>query len=485
MAATGFNDLVPEESFGIGLKLRWSVRIKEGDVDVGDTPMASYVTRGESVENEVESECGLNNEVEVESEVQVESDGEGDNEVEVESEDEGHMDHLSGDEYVEEEEEEEMGFGLEDSDEECMAEVNCRGLSDDEWHSDVLVSPQNSGSENESEDRPQPGPFQTYEKQKSMTDYKWEVGTVFADKAHFIEAIRTYVVHTGRALKYWSRSRFSYEAVCDSLDNNICEAFNSVIVLARGKPIITMLEEIRLYLMKRWATNRTKVAAMEFTICLKINTRLIKESNLSRYWIPSWYGRKLFEVRHTAVITNKFTVNLETKECSCRKWMISGIPCCHAIAAMNYCNEDPKNLIPSCFTRTTYEATYAAMIYPVNGQMLWEKTSFVDVLPPIIRKMPGRPKKKRKLEAWELTKDATQMNIGGHRKKCTICRKLGHNRSKCPLRPPITEPTCPSDSQTQQPNPQSPQPSQPTQESTTHSTPPIMRKKLPFKRRIN
>ncbi|XP_014499203.1 uncharacterized protein LOC106760254 [Vigna radiata var. radiata] len=173
--------------------------------------------------------------------------------------------------------------------------------------------------------------------------------------------------------RYWSRSRFTYEAVCDSMDNNICEAFNSVIVLARGKPIITMLEEIRLYLMKRWATNRTKVAAMEFTICPKINTKLMKESNLSKYWIPSWSGRKLFEVRHTVVITNKFTVDLESKECSCRKWMISGIPCCHAIAAMNYCNEDPKNFIPSCFTRTTYEATYAAMIYPVNGKLLWEK----------------------------------------------------------------------------------------------------------------
>ncbi|XP_014499589.1 uncharacterized protein LOC106760697 [Vigna radiata var. radiata] len=172
-------------------------------------------------------------------------------------------------------------------------------------------------------------------------------------------------------------------------------------------------------------------------------------------------------------------LNIKQVNIEAYKYLISIPP------AMNYCNEDPKKFIPSCFTRTTYEATYAAMIYPINGQMLWEKTSFVDVLPPVIRKMPGRPKKKRKLEAWELTKDATQMNIGGHRKKCTICRKLGHNRSKYPLHPPITEPTCPSDSQTQIPNLQSPQPPQPTQESSAHSTPPIMRKKLPFKRRMN
>jgi len=37
------------------------------------------------------------------------------------------------------------------------------------------------------------------------------------------------------------------------------EAFNSVIVDARGKPIIIVLKEIKLYLMKRWATKRKKV----------------------------------------------------------------------------------------------------------------------------------------------------------------------------------------------------------------------------------
>jgi len=32
------------------------------------------------------------------------------------------------------------------------------------------------------------------------------------------------------------------------------ETFNSVIVDARGKPIIIMLKDIRVYLMERWAT---------------------------------------------------------------------------------------------------------------------------------------------------------------------------------------------------------------------------------------
>ncbi|XP_017416509.2 uncharacterized protein LOC108327302 [Vigna angularis] len=191
--------------------------------------------------------------------------------------------------------------------------------------------------------------------------------------------------------RFWSRSRFTAQPMCDTLDNNITEAFNSVLIHVRGKPIIIMMEDIRLYLMKRWATNRSKVASMDFTICPKIKKRLQKECNLSRFWLPSWAAQKIFEVRHTSSVGNKFTVDLDTKECSCRKRMISGIPCCHAIAAMNYCNVHPENFIPTCFRRSTYEEVYASIIFPLNGPQLWQTTDFNDVLPPLIRKLPGRP----------------------------------------------------------------------------------------------
>jgi len=34
-----------------------------------------------------------------------------------------------------------------------------------------------------------------------MVEYKWDVGTYFADKAKFIDVIRTYGVHCGQRLK--------------------------------------------------------------------------------------------------------------------------------------------------------------------------------------------------------------------------------------------------------------------------------------------
>jgi len=74
--------------------------------------------------------------------------------------------------------------------------------------------------------------------------------------------------------RYWSRSKFTMQTKCDTLVN-MSEAFNNVIAHARTKPIITMLEEIRLYIMKRWSKNRSKVKKYEGEIYPKIRTRLV------------------------------------------------------------------------------------------------------------------------------------------------------------------------------------------------------------------
>lgn len=66
------------------------------------------------------------------------------------------------------------------------------------------------------------------------------------------------------------------------------EAFNSVIVGARQKPIVTMLEDIRIYLMERWATNRQKIASYKGSILPIIKKRLEKESEMTNYWMTRY-----------------------------------------------------------------------------------------------------------------------------------------------------------------------------------------------------
>lgn len=59
---------------------------------------------------------------------------------------------------------------------------------------------------------------------------------------------------------YWSRAFFKDERKCDILLNNLCESFNSFILLARDKPILTMLERIRMDMMVR---NANRMVACE------------------------------------------------------------------------------------------------------------------------------------------------------------------------------------------------------------------------------
>ncbi|XP_022642548.1 uncharacterized protein LOC111242617 [Vigna radiata var. radiata] len=221
--------------------------------------------------------------------------------------------------------------------------------------------------------------------------------------------------------RYWSQ--------CDTLVNNMSEAFNNVLVDSRSKPIISMLEDIRVYIMKRWAANKTKMTQYHASICPKVWNRFQKESSLGRYWLPRWSREKLFEVMHISEFGNQFVVNVDTMDYTCRKWAINGIPCAHAITSMKFVTINAEDYITHWFRKSTYEETYNSIIYPINGQHIWEVTPYSDILPPKKKRMPGRPKKKQRLEDWELKKNDSELRKGGQRKKCGICKELGHNKN--------------------------------------------------------
>jgi len=57
----------------------------------------------------------------------------------------------------------------------------------------------------------------------------------------------------------WCKYAFSHYLKCDILMNNLSESFKSTILVARDKPIITMCEWIRMYIMNRFTTLRNKL----------------------------------------------------------------------------------------------------------------------------------------------------------------------------------------------------------------------------------
>lgn len=72
----------------------------------------------------------------------------------------------------------------------------------------------------------------------------------------------------------WSRAFFTTDKACDAVENGISECFNALIVEARKKPIINMLEDIRVGLMERMQKMREKHDNWTDELCPNIRKKL-------------------------------------------------------------------------------------------------------------------------------------------------------------------------------------------------------------------
>ena len=95
-----------------------------------------------------------------------------------------------------------------------------------------------------------------------------------------------------------------------------------------------------------------------------------------------WNGEVGFEVTNIYNHSNKHTVNLQNKSCTCREWDLLGIPCQHALAAINNNNESPEHYISHWYTKSTYMKAYSHSIQPVPGKMHWPETGKERIEPP-------------------------------------------------------------------------------------------------------
>ena len=122
-----------------------------------------------------------------------------------------------------------------------------------------------------------------------------------------------------------------------------------------------------------------------------------------------------------------FTVDLATACCSCRKLNIIGIPCAHAISCIVFNRQDVEQYVHPCYHVSTYKVCYEPIITPINWQNIWRPSGVTPVQPPIKRRPPGRPKKKRTREPNEPT-SGKRAYIS---KQCKACGKLWYNRRSC------------------------------------------------------
>ncbi|BBH05959.1 hypothetical protein Prudu_017494 [Prunus dulcis] len=228
-----------------------------------------------------------------------------------------------------------------------------------------------------------------------------------------------------RAAAHWSRSHFSTVPKCDILLNNLCECFNAAILEARDKPIVTLLERIRTYLMLRMARLRETVWPHE--VGPRIFGIVEKNSIESGHCIASYAGGGKYQVN--SMLGAMFVVDLERHTCTCRKWDLSGIPCPHALASIAKSEHSPLDFVHALYKRPAYDRAYEGYISPMPSQAYWRKTGHVPIKPPVYRIGPNLA---RNREADEIPKGATKLKRYGIVITCRNCGQEGHNFAGCP-----------------------------------------------------
>lgn len=82
--------------------------------------------------------------------------------------------------------------------------------------------------------------------------------------------------------KSWSRAFLETGRDCDAVENGISECFNAVLVDARRKSIINMLEDIRVYMMERMKKMKDKAEVWVDGICPNIRKKVEAIKDLHR-----------------------------------------------------------------------------------------------------------------------------------------------------------------------------------------------------------
>ena len=120
----------------------------------------------------------------------------------------------------------------------------------------------------------------------------------------------------------------------------------------------------------------------------------------------------------------RHTVDLEKRECSCRRWQISGLPCLHAITSIRG-GHKIEHYIHDYYSVQHFNNAYKTRVPTMTDKKQWPEVDVgFHLFPPVLKKASGRPREKRIKPAHE--------SISRKRHKYKECKEYGHMMKTCP-----------------------------------------------------
>jgi len=226
----------------------------------------------------------------------------------------------------------------------------------------------------------------------------------------------------------WARSKFSTTSKCDYVTNNIAETFNSWIREEKSLPVLDLMDKIRQLIMERFCTRRQLASKLSgFKVLPHVMKELHNKSRNLKYTIHR-SGLMVGEVGgvNKDLVPWRFIVDLEKKECTCRGWQLTGLPCVHAIAYIGTRRVELEDFVDPYYSVEMFKAAYATVVAPMPGKEEWEKVDIgFTLLPPKCNRAAGRPRKRRLVGAEE---DGSSSR---GKRRCKRCGGFGHLQKTC------------------------------------------------------
>ncbi|RYR78062.1 hypothetical protein Ahy_A01g002815 [Arachis hypogaea] len=217
-------------------------------------------------------------------------------------------------------------------------------------------------------------------------------------------------------LHTWSTHAFYTNHKSPHITNNVCESFNAWIDNLRSMTVLKLVDGLRVKIMMRFYTQFSSTASWSYNVGPRIATEINKTTEDARYC-------KVYDG------FTRFPVNLVLHTCECKAWQISGLPCKHGAAAIIYIREKVENYCDAYYHKDKYIIAYFGLHSPLPDLDTLDDTN---VLPPPLRRLPGRPRKSRIREKDE---DAPSNARRISTVRCSNCKDLGHNRKGCQRAP--------------------------------------------------
>lgn len=193
-----------------------------------------------------------------------------------------------------------------------------------------------------------------------ITFWKAAKSTTEQDFEFFMKQIRdvsepAYVYLKDKGPKTWSRAFFQVDRACDAVENGVSESFNAALIHSRRRPIITMLEEIRLFVMERSYQMKLKGRKWEHELCPSTRDKLGALKKAQRYWGVFPSGFQQFEARNG---NEAYSIDVEKRTYTCTGWQLTGIPCVHGVAALAYLNLNVEDYVSLWFKTDMFRNAY-------------------------------------------------------------------------------------------------------------------------------